>query len=304
MKRNSGMLVFLGAFIFLLCGCDSLGLTLPKKAAKAVSKSAPAIVTRGTVIGHVGEIPLTLEDMNQDIASFNEMMPPDKPERKITTRDQRIDYAKNEMVRRALLYQEALSRGLDKDEEIAAVLDKTKMELSVVKLMKDETDKIDATAKEIEDAYNTYKEQLKEPEERNVREIVVSTEQEARDALVQLLQGADFATLAKEKSKASSSKDGGDLGFISKGKNPAQFDAVAFSEQLEVGKTSNIFKGHDGYYILKLEAKKGGKQRSLSEMYDDIKRTLILLKKQQKIEDLIIRLSKTSKVEINEGEIK
>ncbi len=304
MKRNYCILVFLGAFIFLLCGCESLGLSLPKKAAKSVSKAASAIAARGTVIGHVGAIPLILEDMNQDIASFNDMMPADQPERKITTRDQKIDYAKNEMVRRALLYQEALSRGLDKDEEIAAVLDKTKMELSVVKLMKDETDKIDATAKEIEDAYNTYKEQLKEPEERNIREIVVGTEQEARDVLVQILQGADFATLAKEKSKASSSKDGGDLGFISKGKKPVQFDAVAFSDTLEVSKTSNIFKGPDGYYILKLEAKKGGKQRSLSEMYEDIKRTLILLKKQQKIEDLISRLSKTSKVEINEGEIR
>lgn len=303
MKSMFNALAFLGVFIFLLCGCDNLGFSSPKQT-KVLQKNASPVITKGTVIGKVGNITLTLEDLNRDITAYNEIIPADSPEKKINSREQKINYAKNEMTRRALLYQEALNRGLDKDEEITSVLDRTKMELAVVKLMKDETDKIDATPKEIEDAYNTYKEQMKEPEERSIREIVVNTEQEARDVLVQILQGADFATLAKEKSSASSNKSGGDLGFISKGTKSAQFDAVAFSDTLEVGKTSNIFKGPDGYYILELEAKKGGKQKSLQEMYDDIKQTLIFLKKQQKIEDLINRLFKTNKMEINEGEIK
>ncbi|MFA5287119.1 MAG: peptidyl-prolyl cis-trans isomerase, partial [Candidatus Omnitrophota bacterium] len=235
---------------------------------------------------------------------YNEIVSSDQPEKKIVTRDQKIDYVKNEMVRRALLYQEALNRGLDKDEEVASVLEKTKMELTVLKLMKDETDKIEVTPKEIEEVYNANKEQFKEPEERDIREIVLGSEQDAKDILIQLLQGIDFATLAKERSKSSSRKNGGDLGFISKGKKFTQFDAVAFSDTLEVGKTSSIFKGPDGYYILKLEAKRGGKQKSLSDLYEDIKRRLIFLNKQQKLEDLINRLSKTNKIVINEGEIR
>lgn len=302
MKRVFSVLVILGLSALLFSGCDKLDfLNYNKK--QPLKKSSP-IPYKGTLIGKVGDIPLTLEDMNQDIQSYNEMVPGDQPEKRIITRDQKIDYVKNEMVRRALLYQEALNRGLDKDEEVASVLEKTRMELTVLKLMKDETDKIEVTPKEIEEAYNTYKEQLKEPEERNIREIVVSTEQDAKDVLIQLLQGADFATLAKEKSRASSKANGGDLGFIAKGKKFAQFDAVAFSDTLDVGKTSSIFKGPDGYYILKLEAKRGGKQKSLSELYDDIKRTLLFLKKQQKLEDLIGKLSKTNKIDINEGEIR
>jgi len=122
--------------------------------------------------------------------------------------------------------------------------------------------------------------------------------------LIQLLQGGDFATLAKEKSRSASSKQGGDLGFISKGKKFAQFDEVAFSDTLDVGRISNIFKGPDGYYIIKLEAKKGGKQKSLSELWDDIKRGLTFLKQQQRIEELIGKLSRDAKIEIYEGEIK
>jgi len=302
MKKNFSLLAILVALSFLLSGCDSLGFLTPKKT--QLTKKNSVIPYKGTLIAKVGNVPITLEDLNQDIASYNKMVSEDQPEKKITTREQRIDYVKNEMVRRALLYQEALNRGLDQNEDIVLVLEKTKMELLALKLMKDETDNLEVTSKEVEEAYNTYKDQFKEPETRNIREIMVGTEQEAKDVLVQLLQGADFATLASEKSKSSSSKKGGDLGFISKGKKFVQFDGVAFSDSLEVGKTSNIFKGPDGYYILKLEAKKGGKQKPLSEVSADISDTLLYLRKQKKIEDLISQISKPNKIEINEGEIK
>jgi parvulin-like peptidyl-prolyl isomerase len=130
------------------------------------------------------------------------------------------------------------------------------------------------------------------------------TEAEAKDILIQLLQGQDFATLAKERSKSASAKDGGDMGFIQKGKASAQFDAAVFSDSLETGKISSIFKGPEGYYIIKLEAKRGGKEKSLSEMWEDIKRGLTFLKQQQAIEDLIGKLSRDAKIEIYEGEIK
>jgi len=303
MKKSFSGLVLLVVFLFLLCGCNGSDFLNFKKA--KVIKKTSAIPFKGTLIGKVGDIPLTLEDLNQDISNYNKTIPDDQLEKKINTREQKIDYVKNEMVRRALLYQEALKRGLDQNEDIALILEKTRMELLVLKLLKDETENLGVTSKEIEDAYNTYKEQFKDPETRNIREIVVDTEQDAKDVYVQLLQGVDFATLASGKSKASSSKNGGSLGFISKGKKFSQFDGVAFSDSLEVGKISSIFKGPDGYYILKLEEKKGGKQKTLSEVYADLNETLLFLKKQKKIEGLISQLSNANKaIEINEGEIR
>ncbi len=303
MIRRINLLVI---FVFVslgLIGCDNIAnITNPKK---AEPKKVPVqIAVKGKVIAKVNNIPLTLEDLNQEIEAYNTMVPADKPELKITTKEKKVDYLKNEMVRRALLYQEALDKGLDRNEDVLGALEKTKMDLLVVELVREEAQKIDVSSKEVEDYYNTYKEQLKEPEERQVREIVVATEQEARDMLIQLLQGADFATLAKERSKAVNAKNGGDMGFISKGKEFAQLDAVAFSDTLDVGKTSTIFKGPDGYYILKLEAKRGGQLKSLSEMWDDIKRGLTFLKQQQAIDDLITKLSRKATIEVYEGEIK
>ena len=232
------------------------------------------------------------------------MVSEDKPESKINTREKKINYLKNEVIKRVLLYQEALDRGLDRNPDIQRTLEETKQQLLVLQLVKDEADKVNVSASEIEDYYNRFKGELKEPEERRIREIVVSTRTQAKEILIRLLQGEDFATLAKEYSIASSAEEGGDLGFITLGKKFKEFDEVAFSDTLEVGQVSSVFKGPDGYYIIKLEGKRGGRQKSLSEMWNDIKRALTFLKQQQRIEELVGKLSRNAKIEIKEDLIK
>jgi peptidyl-prolyl cis-trans isomerase C len=301
-KERVVLLCVSGLILTGLIGCDSFDFFKPKK--DLTKKGEPQRIVRGTVIAMVGNIPITLEDLNQEIDSYNANVPQDKPEQKISTREQKIAYLKNELIRRALLYQEALDRGLDKNPDLIAALEKVKMNMLVLELVKKETENVEVSAKDIEDYYNQYKEQLKEPEERDIREIVVSTEQEAKDIYIQLLQGADFATLAKDRSKAGSAKNGGDLGFIARGKKSAAFDNAAFSDTLDVGSISSIFRGTDGYYILKLEAKRGGKVKPLSEIWDDIKRGLTFLNQQSKLENLISKLSTQTKIEINEGAIR
>jgi len=296
---SASLALFLGAIL----GCDKLpGAASGRKLELKLSSQTSQ--PKGPIIAKVNNLPIGLDDFNQEVEIYNANVPADKPELKLSTREQKVNYLKNEIVRRTLLYQEALDKGLDRNEDVVKALEKTKMDLLVLQLIKEATQKIDVSSKEIEDYYNNYKEQLKEPEERQVSEMVLSSEQDAKDILIQLLQAGDFATLAKERSTSSSAKSGGDLGFIKRGKKSAQFDAVAFSDSLEVGKISSIFKGPDGYYIIKLEAKRGGKQKPLSEMWDDIKRGLTFLKQQQAVEDLIGKLSRDAKIEIYEGEIK
>ena len=304
MKRNVIPIIIFFVFLSLaLCGCDKIQALFPKGTAakQAITQAQP--VVQGKIIARVNNIPITLEDLNQEVEAVN-AIPDIKPEAKINTRDKKLNYLKNELVRRALLYQAALDRGLEKKDEVVRALEKTKEDLLVVELVREETAKIEVSSAEVEDYYNKFKEQLKEPEERQVREIIVSTEAEAKDILIELLKGSDFAELSRQRSKAPTANNGGDLGFIARGKKFAQFDEFAFSESLEPGRYSNIFKGPEGYYIIKLETKRGGKLRSLSEMWEDIKRGLTFLKQQQRIEDLISKLSQQAKIEIYEGEIK
>lgn len=303
MERRAAVVLLSFITFFFCAGCEKLSI-FPQKKPLPKETSQEAIPVRGTLVAKVNNIPITLEDLNQEVEAFNAMVGETRPEAKISTRDKKLDYLKNEMVRRVLLYQEAMDKGLDKKEDVLRALAKTKQDLMVMELVKEETAKIEVSSKEIEDYYNQFKEQLKEPEERQISEIVVPNEAEAKEIMIQLLQGADFATLARERSKAVSAREGGDLGLIQKGKKFPQFDEVAFSDSLEVGKVSNIFKGPDGYYIVKLEVKRGGKLKPLSEMWDDIKRGLTFLKQQQRIEELITKLSQKAKFEFQEGEVK
>ena len=287
-----------------ILGCDKLNLGAKKKVEVKTVVQSSIIEPKGPIVAKVNNISIGLDDLNDEIALYNANVPAEKPELKIVTKEQKVNYLKNEVVRRALIYQHALDKGLERSDEVKQALEKNKRDLMVLQDIKDIAKTVTVTSKEVEDYYNTYKEQLKEPEERQISEIVVGSEQDARDILIQLLQGADFATLAKSNSKSSSAKDGGSLGFVQKGKKSTQFDAAAFSDSLDVGKISSIFKTSDGYSIVKLEAKRGGKQKPLSEMWDDINRGLTFLKQQQAIEELIGKLSREAKIEVSEGEIK
>ncbi len=66
----------------------------------------------------------------------------------------------------------------------------------------------------------------------------------------ELAGGADFVTLAKENSTCPSSKQGGDLGYFTKGKMVPQFEQAAFA--LEVGKMSGVVETQFGFHIIKL----------------------------------------------------
>lgn len=294
-------------FCFLslaLTGCDKLNFSSPRgKNQQAQNNNAQALV-KGTVIAKVNNTPITLETLSEEVDSFNAAVPEDRADLKITTRDKKIDYLKNQLVRRILLYQQALLEGIDRKADVQQILEKTKQDVMVVEFVRQEAEKIEVSYEEIKDYYDKYKDQLKEPQERLIREIMVPTESEAKEILIQLLQGTEFSTLAKERSKAPSSKNGGDLGFIKPGGKFAEFDKVAFADTLEVNKFSNIFSGPGGYYILKLEAVRGGKEKSFSELKDDIKRGLTFVKQQQKIDDLVSKLSREAKIEYYEGEIK
>ncbi len=288
---------------YVLCGCGKLFPPHTQKTTPLICSTKASAGGKETVVARVNDVVITLGDLSQEIQLFNSLVPESRPERKIITPEQKTDFLKRELLRRILLYQEALRRGLDKTEQMQYALERARQELMAVDLAQQETAQVEVAPTEIEDYYNKFKEELREPEERHIREIAVPTEIEAKDVLIELLKGADFATLAKERSRASSAAKGGDLGFLTKGKMFSQFDVVAFAENLEVGQYSNIFNGPDGYYIISLEAKRGGKQRSLSELWDDIKRTLLFVKQRQRLEELIGKLSREAKIEICAGAI-
>ncbi|HNX80715.1 MAG TPA: peptidyl-prolyl cis-trans isomerase [Candidatus Omnitrophota bacterium] len=288
-----------------LVGCNLLAAKPKEPVKKEKVAVVKSMAVQGPIVATVNNMPITLEDLNDEVEAYNRLIDQQKTGKKITTREDKINYLKEELIRRTYLYQEALARGLDRDEKIQRSLEKVKMELLVRELLNQLMESVQVSNQDARTFYDKNQDYFMKPEERRISEIAVPSEQEAKDIYIQVLQGADFAGLAKEKSKASSASAGGDVGFITPDdKRPVEYYSAAFAPTLDVGKITNIFKAGNDYYILKLEEKRGGQLQAFSELQDRIKAALVNDALSKKIKDLVGKLSAEGKLDLNEGEIK
>ncbi|OBZ14506.1 peptidylprolyl isomerase [Bacillus sp. FJAT-27264] len=137
------------------------------------------------------------------------------------------------------------------------------------------------TDDEIKKYYDENKAHFNTEEEVRASHILVKTKEEADAVLKELKDGKDFATVAKEKSTDTGSKDhGGDLNFFKRGDMVPEFADVAF--KLKVGETSGAVKSQYGYHIIKVTDRKEAKNYTLDEKKDEIRKTLV----SQKISEL------------------
>ena len=88
-----------------------------------------------------------------------------------------------------------------------------------------------------------------------VRQILVSDQNKANSLLMDIENGADFVDLAKENSTSSNASSGGEMGWRNLADLPSLFaDALKNKKK---GYISPPLKGGSGYFILKLEDKRG-----------------------------------------------
>jgi peptidyl-prolyl cis-trans isomerase C len=125
----------------------------------------------------------------------------------------------------------------------------------------------------------------------HARHILVETEDEAKAVIDELKKGADFAELAKKKSKDPGASDGGDLGFFTKDQMVPEFSAVAFT--LEPGKISDPVKSQFGWHVIKVEEKRNRKAPDFDQVKGQIE-TYVTRKAQA---DYVAKLREAAKVE-------
>ena len=84
--------------------------------------------------------------------------------------------------------------------------------------------------------------------------------QEINALLTRVMDGEDFATVAREASDCPSSARGGDLGFFGKGMMVKPFEDAAFD--LAVDEVSGVVESDFGFHIIKLTEKRGKEIRA------------------------------------------
>jgi peptidyl-prolyl cis-trans isomerase C len=139
--------------------------------------------------------------------------------------------------------------------------------------------------------YDDAIKQMPPEEEVHARHILVPTEDEAKAIQAQLKKGADFATLAKEKSKDPGAADGGDLGYFTKDQMVPEFSEVAF--KLDKGQISDPVKTQFGWHIIKVE----DKRTKPTPSYDDVKSQIETYVAHRAQAELVDKLRSAAKIE-------
>ncbi|WP_439067802.1 peptidylprolyl isomerase [Serratia ureilytica] len=129
-------------------------------------------------------------------------------------------------------------------------------------------DKVKVSEEDISAYYDQHKSSYGQPERKNYSVIQLKTEAEANAALDELKKGADFATLAKEKSTdIISRRTGGELGWL---EPETTADELKQANLTEKGQLSGVVKSSVGYLIVRLNDIEPEKLKPLSEVHDAI----------------------------------
>jgi foldase protein PrsA len=112
------------------------------------------------------------------------------------------------------------------------------------------TSTVKVSQADIKEYYDKNKTQFQQPESREVRHILVTKENQAMDIYQQLLDGANFAALAKKFSQDTASASKGGKYTAVKGQSVAPFDKFVFAA--DTGDLSRPVKTEFGFHVIEV----------------------------------------------------
>jgi len=184
------------------------------------------------------------------------------------------DQAREMLVTRELILQEADKRGVIQKESVRDQLEQARVGVLVAAVFEDYVEKEGVAESDLKAAYETVKDQYT-GKEYHVEHILVDKEADAKAIIAQLKAGANFEDIAKAKSKdPGSAANGGDLGWVSDKALVPEFSKAMV--QLKNGQiTDKPVKSQFGYHIIKMVDSREVKAPSMDEIKDQLKQMIM-----------------------------
>ncbi|WP_117234454.1 peptidylprolyl isomerase [Vibrio maerlii] len=135
---------------------------------------------------------------------------------------------------------------------------------------------LEISEEEVRQYYDEHLDKYSSSEQRKVSHILIQGDDEvkAQAILDELNSGADFVTLAAEKSDDfGSAEEGGSLGFIERDVMDPAFEDAAFALQ-NVGDVTGLVKSDFGYHIIKLDELQDAVAKPFEAVEAEIKQEL------------------------------
>ena len=137
---------------------------------------------------------------------------------------------------------------------------------------------------EVEAAYDADYSTVDQAPEYNASHILVETEEAALEVVAALESGADFATVAREKSTGPSGPNGGQLGWFGKGAMVPEFEQAVVAMEPEA--ISTPVKTQFGWHVIRLNETRVPEAPTLEEVREQIELQIRQIRAQTKIEEV------------------
>ena len=279
--RNLAVALVAGTFA-VAAGAQDKGADKGAKKSEA-PKAAAAKSGASKIVVNGVTIPQSRIDAM--VKELNTQGQPDNPERQAAI--------KEELVNREILAQAAAKRGLDKSPDVAAQMDMARQAVLVRALLEAEVKSNPVTDADLQKQYEAFKGQMG-TNEYKVAHILVDKEEDAKSIIDQVKKNpADFAKLAKEKSKDPGSKEnGGDLDWGPSGRYVKPFaDAVTSQPKGQI--SAAPVKTDFGYHVIRVDDVRPLKVPEFNEVKEQFRQRA----QQQQIQRMVMDLRSKAKVE-------
>ena len=176
--------------------------------------------------------------------------------------------------------------------------DDTRERLLAEKYVAEQTRAERASPAETRAYYDTHRAEFEEPEAVHCLQIAVHTPEEAKSVLDQLRAGAPFDKLARQAGTSPDARNGGDLGWFSKGTMPKVFDDTCFS--LANNKISGVVASPYGYHVFKMLGRRGPRTRKFEDVKAEVERRATAEKRAQAERQLLQQLRSSAQIKIDD----
>jgi parvulin-like peptidyl-prolyl isomerase len=166
---------------------------------------------------------------------------------------------------------------------------------AVRKVLADVLDAIDVTEQEVEQYYREHASDFSSAESVTLRQILVPTENEARDVRRRLQKDpSSFEMLARSRSRSPEASAGGLMGVFARGQLPPELELAAFG--LPKGGLSELVTTPLGWHVLRLDHREPARERTLPESRDAIRSLLLRQKSDRGVRQFVQGLLARAKV--------
>jgi len=202
------------------------------------------------------------------------------------------DAIRQELINREIVAQEAIKKGLQKRPEVATQIELQRQAVLINAYLQDYLKAHPVTEDEVKKEYERVKASAG-TREYKVRHILVETEDEGKQVIVQIKGGASFEKLAAEKSKDQGSKArGGDLDWAT----PARY-VPAFGQaitKLKKGQMTDApVQTQFGWHVIRVDDERPSKFPSYEEAKPQIEQQM----RQQTVSKAFADLRAKAKIE-------